>query len=79
MRRTKSAGRRVMLETALRALDRADALRVVIEKEGSTTKTKTTGAVHVHPLLKIEASERGLFVKLARALHLDWYMGQDGD
>jgi hypothetical protein len=42
-RRTKSAGRRLLLEQCLRHLDRADTLGAVIERDGMTTTTKTTG------------------------------------
>lgn len=70
--RTKSAGRLALLEQALRALDRAAALRAQLDRDGLTTTTKTTGAVHVHPLVKVEAAERALFVKLAKALGLEW-------
>src|SRR5437867_1578352 len=36
-RRTKSAGRLLLLEQALRRLDRADELRALVDKDGLTT------------------------------------------
>src|SRR5947208_14644619 len=78
-RRTKSAGRLLLLEQALRRLDRADELRALVDKDGLTTTTEKTGAVHVHPLLKAEQAERGMFVKLARVLNLEWVMTVDGE
>jgi hypothetical protein len=60
--RAKSPGRLLVLEQCLRALDRADELRAVIDREGLTSTTRTTGAVHVHPLTKLEAEHRSLFV-----------------
>jgi phage terminase small subunit len=53
-----------MLRAALEAMDRADQAREVVEREGMTTTTKTTGAVHVHPLLKIEREARHQFTNL---------------
>src|SRR5437867_11960339 len=77
-RRTKSAGRLLLLEQALRCLDRADDLRALVDIGGLTTTTERTGAVHVHPLVKVEQAERALAFKLARALNLEWNAGVDG-
>jgi hypothetical protein len=77
-RRSKSAGRLLLLEQCLRAIDRADELRAVIDREGLTSTTRTTGALHIHPLAKLETEHRSLFVKLARALRLEWQMDVDG-
>lgn len=76
--RTRSQGRLALLEECLRHLDRADALAALIAKEGLTSTTKTTGAVHIHPLAKIELTHRGLFVKLAKMLTLEWHQPLDG-
>jgi hypothetical protein len=76
--RTKSQGRLALLEECLRHLDRADALAALIAKEGLTTTTQTTGAVHIHPLAKIELTHRGVFVKLAKMLTLEWHSPLDG-
>src|SRR5262245_55924450 len=70
--RTHSDARRLVLEQCLRHLDRADALRRAIETEGTTSTTKTTGAVHINPLLKVEQVERAMFAKLAKILTLEW-------
>src|SRR5947208_10302134 len=77
-RRTKSAGRLLLLEQALRCLDRADELRALVDKDGLTTTTERTGATHVHPLAKLEQTERAAFIKLARALNLEWNADVDG-
>ena len=73
-----SPGRVVLLEQALTALDRADEARDVIKKEGMTTKTITTGAVHVHPLVKVERENRALFARLWKQLGLDFDARVDG-
>jgi hypothetical protein len=70
--RSRSPGRLALLEQALRALDRAATLREQLEREGLTTVTKTTGAVHIHPLVKVEAAERMTFLKIAKMLRLEW-------
>lgn len=69
-RRAKSPGKVVIVQSALEALDRADAARVAVEVAGMTTTTKTTGAVHVHPLVKVEREARGQFTKLWGELNL---------
>ena len=70
--RAKSAGRLAIIETALQARDRADAASKIIATEGMVTKTKKTGAVHLHPLLRVERENRSLFTKLFGQLHLSW-------
>ena len=62
--KAKTLGRLALVQTALESLDRADAARAAVDADGMTTVTKTTGAVHVHPLLKVEREQRQLFVKL---------------
>ncbi len=69
-RRAKTPRRVAMVQTALEALDRADASRRAVEVAGMTTTTKTTGAVHVHPLLKVERESRAQFTKLWSGLNL---------
>ena len=73
-----SPGRVVLLEQALTALDRADEAAEIVRKEGMVTKTTTTGAVHVHPMVKVERENRGLFAKLWRQLRLDFDLQVDG-
>lgn len=69
-RRAKTPGRVAMVQTALEALDRADAAREAVEVSGMTTTTKTTGAVHVHPLVKVERESRAQFTKVWGTLNL---------
>lgn len=68
----RSPGRQALLQTALEALDRADEAREVISREGLTTTTKTTGAVHIHPLLKVERENRALFARLWKENGFGW-------
>ncbi len=51
-----TAGRRLLLEQALRLLDCAEEARMAIAADGMFIKTASTGAVHQHPALKIEQS-----------------------
>jgi phage terminase small subunit len=67
-RRAKSPGRLAVIRAALEALDRADKARIAVDTEGMTTVTKTTGAVHIHPLLKIEREARHQFTTLWSSL-----------
>ena len=67
-----SPGRVVLLEQALTALDRADEAAEIVRKEGMITKTATTGAVHVHPMVKVERENRALFARLWKQLGLDF-------
>lgn len=69
-RRAKSPGKVAIVQSALEALDRADAARAEVEVAGMTTTTKTTGAVHVHPLVKVERESRAQFTKLWGSLNL---------
>ncbi len=76
-RRAKSPERLALIQTALEALDRADAARVAIEKDGLTTTTTTTGAIHLHPLLRVERESRQLFAQIWKSLGLEWYAKLD--
>jgi phage terminase small subunit len=76
--RAKSAGRLALLTAALEALDRADEAREAIAKAGLTTTTKTTGAVHLHPLLRVERESRQQFAKIWDSLHFGWDQRIDG-
>lgn len=76
--RARSPGRLALLTTALEARDRAETARVAIEKDGLTSTTKTTGAVHSHPLLKIEKDFRTLFARCWSDLSLGWDGNVDG-
>ena len=56
----------------------ADEARRAIETEGLVTTTKTTGAVHVHPLVKVEREARAQFMKIWGELQLRWDREIDG-
>ncbi len=75
--RGRGAGRRTMIEEALRSLDQADRARAALADEELTTVTKTTGAVHLHPLLKCEREFRGQFSKLWGQLGLNCWSSED--
>lgn len=77
-KRSKSAGRLALLEQALRALDRAEQFRALIASDGLTTATKTTGTVHMNPLVKAEQAARGQFAKIMGMLSLEWDPNVDG-
>jgi hypothetical protein len=70
--RGSSPGRCALIEEALRALDRAEEARTLLAAEGMVTKTETTGAVHLHPLAKVERENRALFARLWCGMGLDW-------
>lgn len=66
-----------MLQVALESLDRADQASAEIQKHGMTSTTKTTGAIHVHPLVKVERESRALFAKLWGVMNLQYNAGMD--
>jgi P27 family predicted phage terminase small subunit len=70
--RALSVGRLTALQVALESLDRADEAREVVNQEGLTNKTKTTGTVHLHPLLKVEKDARSQFFRIWNQLGLAW-------
>lgn len=76
--RARSAARLAMVQTALEALDRADAAMAEIGRVGMTSETKTTGAIHVHPLVKVERESRGQFAKLWGLMGLQFCKLEDG-
>jgi len=76
--RAVSAGRRALIEEALRALDRADQMRAVVDRDGPTTTNETTGMTHVHPAVKIEREARQAFSRLWTQMHLEWSSEEDG-
>jgi phage terminase small subunit len=75
--RTRSAGRLMLLEQLCHALDRAAEFRLVVERDGATSVTERTGAIHIHPLVKAEQVERALVARLAAQLGLQW-SAEDG-
>jgi phage terminase small subunit len=76
--RAKSAERQALVITALDALDLADECRARVRAEGLTATTKTTGAVHIHPLMKVEKEQRSLFAKIWGQLNFQWNQTIDG-
>jgi phage terminase small subunit len=78
-RRGRSPERLALLQAGLEALDRADEAREILAKEGLTSTTKSTGAVHVHPLAKVERECRQQFVKVWHDLNLTWSNDLDGN
>jgi phage terminase small subunit len=62
--KARTMQRRTLFQAALEALDRADQARAVIAAEGMTTTTKTTGALHIHPLVKVEREARSQFSQI---------------
>jgi phage terminase small subunit len=59
-----------LLESALRALDRAEAARAVVEREGLTVVTPDSGVIRPHPACSIEAEARREFRIAWRTLGL---------
>jgi len=77
-RRARSPERLILVRAALEALDRAEAARTLIAMEGMTTTTKTTGAVHIHPLVRVEREARSQFMRAWDQLNLAWDARTDG-
>jgi P27 family predicted phage terminase small subunit len=77
-RRARSTGRLALLQAALEALDRAEQARSEVSTGKLTTTTETTGAVHVHPLVKVEREARQQFARIWSDLGLSFDAGEDG-
>lgn len=77
-RRARSPERLAMVQAAIEALDRADGARQLIANEGLTSTTTTTGAVHVHPLVKVEREARAQFLSAWAALSFQFDASIDG-
>ena len=67
-----TAGRRAQLLVGLEALDRAGQARERLNAEGLTTTTKSTGTIHVHPLVKVEKEAHAQFLLVCQTLGLGW-------
>jgi phage terminase small subunit len=76
--RAKSAPRLALLQAALEALDRADCAREAVEQHGMVSTTKTTGAVHINPLTKLERESRQQFARIWSELNLAYDPQIDG-
>src|SRR4051794_29484663 len=70
--RCNSVERQLLLECALTDLDRADALRMQIAREGAMVTSARSKLPRAHPALKIEAEMRRRFLAAWRALDLTW-------
>ncbi len=66
----ESPGRLALLLTGLEALDRADQAKAIIDREGLTIVTESTGMSRAHPLLKVEKDARQQFIKVMLSLGL---------
>jgi P27 family predicted phage terminase small subunit len=62
--RDQDPSRTALVQVALEALDRAEQASAVLKVEGLTATTATTGAVHVHPAVKVERDSQALFVRI---------------
>lgn len=60
--KAKTMPRIALVQAALESLDRADQAREQIAEGALAFTTKTTGAVHVNPLTKLEKESRAAFV-----------------
>ncbi len=76
--RAKSAERQALVIVALDALDLADECRARVQAEGMTSTTKSTGAIHVHPLMRVEKEARSTFSKIWGQLNFQWNHTIDG-
>lgn len=63
-RQARTGPRIAIIICALEARDRAEQARKAIEVEGMVSTTKVTGAMHIHPLLKVERECRAQFTAL---------------
>ncbi len=78
LRRGGSIGRRVMFQAALEALDRAEQARAMVAQDGLTKTTPATGAIHLHPAVKVELEARRQFTALWSEMGLEWDSKIDG-
>jgi len=69
----ETPGRAILLQTALEAYDRALEARQVVDREGLTWESETSGAIHAHPAVKIEREYLAIVVKVFNQLRLNLY------
>lgn len=67
----RSPSKLLMVELALRALDRAEAARTLIDRDGIAPASPGGKMAHAHPALKVEAEARREFLRMWVALELD--------
>lgn len=78
VRGTISPSRAELLHQGLLCRDRLAQVRGALAAAELTSTTPKTGAVHVHPLLKIEAELRRQFATIWGQLNLQWRADIDG-
>jgi hypothetical protein len=66
-----TASQLALVETALRAADRAEACRKVIGREGLTIAGKRGGARRPHPLIRVQRSDERMVIDVFRQLRLN--------
>jgi phage terminase small subunit len=72
LRRCDSTERRTLLLMALEDLDRIDALRELVAREGVFQKSTRSGLDRPHPAIRLEADARRRFIGAWRLLRLVW-------
>lgn len=78
-RRARSAERLLLIEQALRLLDRADAAAAAIARDGLTAEPRAGGKMRrAHPLLAVEQKARIQFSRIWDRLGLQWWAPLDG-
>ncbi len=77
-RRGVSPERLALLAVALDALDRLNAARVAIAKDGMTTTTPASGVIHIHPLVRVEKDAMATFLRAWALLNFEWDVMTDG-
>jgi phage terminase small subunit len=76
--RCRSPERLALLVVALESLDRAEEAKAAVAVDGMTKVTPRSGAIHVHPLLRVERESRQMFSKIWGQLSLHWNQQIDG-
>lgn len=76
--RARSIGRLALIEEALTALDRAGQAKAELAGGPLTTKTATTGTIHINPLVKVERECRQQFSRIWADLGLSFDSTEDG-
>src|SRR5690242_2565811 len=74
----RSIGRRVVLELALQAYDRAAAAKAIVDAEGAVAAKTRGKMVHMSPHMRVQAEATREFVRLWTTLNLTWDAAIDG-